>query len=81
MRIGQDESRHGRAVKVWDRREFRNLDDAVELGTRNLKLALRRLRRWAREGAADELDLRRDHPPPPSRAGSTCSPAPSGITR
>jgi uncharacterized protein with von Willebrand factor type A (vWA) domain len=57
MRIGQDEGRHGRAVKVWDRREFRNLDDRVELGTRNLKLALRRLRRWAREGAADELDL------------------------
>ena len=57
MRIGQDESRHQRAVKVWDRREFRNLDDTVELGTRNIKLALRRLRRWAREGAADELDL------------------------
>ena len=57
VRIGQDEGRHGRAVKVWDRREFRNLDDTVELGTRNIKLALRRLRRWAREGAADELDL------------------------
>ena len=57
MRIGQDEGRHGRAVKVWDRREFRNLDDTVELGTRNIKVALRRLRRWAREGAADELDL------------------------
>lgn len=57
VRIGQDESRHRRAVKVWDRREFRNLDDAVELGTRNIKVALRRLRRWAREGAADELDL------------------------
>ncbi|HVL20914.1 MAG TPA: VWA domain-containing protein [Amaricoccus sp.] len=57
VRIGQDASRHRRAVKVWDRREFRNLDDAVELGTRNIKVALRRLRRWAREGAADELDL------------------------
>ena len=57
VRIGQDEGRHGRAVKVWDRREFRNLDDRVELGTRNIKVALRRLRRWAREGAADELDL------------------------
>ena len=57
VRIGQDAGRHGRAVKVWDRREFRNLDDTVELGTRNIKLALRRLRRWAREGAADELDL------------------------
>jgi uncharacterized protein with von Willebrand factor type A (vWA) domain len=50
-------SRHRRAVKVWDRREFRNLDDTVELGTRNIKVALRRLRRFAREGAAQELDL------------------------
>ncbi len=57
VRIGQDESRHRRAVKVWDKREFRNLDDSVELGTRNIKVALRRLRRWAREGAAEELDL------------------------
>ncbi|HUF86795.1 MAG TPA: VWA domain-containing protein [Thermohalobaculum sp.] len=57
VRIGQHESRHRRAVKVWDRREFRNLDGDVELGTRTIKLALRRLRRWAREGAADELDL------------------------
>ena len=57
VRIGQEAGRHGRAVKVWDRREFRNLDDRVELGTRNIKVALRRLRRWAREGAADELDL------------------------
>jgi uncharacterized protein len=57
VRIGQDASRHRRAVKVWDRREFRNLDDSVELGTRNIKVAMRRLRRWAREGAADELDL------------------------
>ncbi len=57
IRTGQDGSRNRRAVKVWDRREFRNLDDTVELGTRNLKVALRRLRRFAREGAADELDL------------------------
>jgi hypothetical protein len=57
VRIGQDTSRHQRAVKVWDRREFRNLDDGVELGTRNIKVALRRLRKWARSGAADELDL------------------------
>jgi uncharacterized protein with von Willebrand factor type A (vWA) domain len=57
VRIGQDESRHRRAVKVWDRREFRNLDDNVEIGTRTIKIALRRLRRWAREGAAEELDL------------------------
>ena len=57
IRIGQDQSRHQRAVKVWDKREFRNLDDSVELGTRNIKVALRRLRRWARDGAAEELDL------------------------
>ena len=57
IRIGQDGSRSRRAVKVWDRREFRNLDDGVELGTRNIKVALRRLRQFARQGAADELDL------------------------
>ncbi|MEQ8479470.1 MAG: VWA domain-containing protein [Hoeflea sp.] len=57
VRIGQEESRHRRAVKVWDKREFRNLDDTVELGTRNIKVALRRLRRWVREGAAEEFDL------------------------
>ncbi len=57
VRIGQKESRNQSAVKVWDKREFRNLDDTVELGTRNIKVALKRLRRWAREGAADELDL------------------------
>ncbi len=57
VRMGQDEGRQGRAVKVWDRREYRNLDDQVELGTRNIKLALRQLRRFAREGAEDELDL------------------------
>ncbi|WP_350334864.1 vWA domain-containing protein [Coralliovum pocilloporae] len=57
IRIGQDESRHRRAVKVWDKREFKDLDDTVELGTRNIKVALRRLRQFARTGAADELDL------------------------
>ncbi|NNF73197.1 MAG: VWA domain-containing protein [Rhodobacteraceae bacterium] len=57
VRIGQKESRHQRAVKVWDKREFRNLDDNVELGTRNIKVAMKRLRRWARDGAAEELDL------------------------
>lgn len=57
VRIGQDKSRHQRAVKVWDKREFRNLDDSVELGTRNIKVALKRLRNWARDGAHDELDL------------------------
>lgn len=57
IRIGQDEGRQGRAVKVWDKREFKNLDDDVEIGTRNIKVALRRLRRFARQGAATELDL------------------------
>lgn len=57
VRIGQHESRNRRAVKVWDKREFRNFDDSVELGTRNIKVALKRLRRWVREGAAYELDL------------------------
>lgn len=57
VRIGQDGSRNRRAVKVWDERQYRNLDDGVELNTRNIKVALRRLRRFAREGAADELDL------------------------
>lgn len=57
VRIGQDGSRQRRAVKVWDRREFRNLDDRVEIGTRTIKVALRRLRRFARTGAASELDL------------------------
>ena len=56
VRIG-GESKHGQAVKVWDKREFKNLDSTKELGTRNIKIALRRLRRFAREGAADELDL------------------------
>ena len=57
VRIGQDKGRHGRAVKVWDKREYKNLDDSVELGTRNIKIALRRLRKFAREGAPDELDI------------------------
>ena len=57
VRIGQDRSRHRRATKVWDKREFRNFDDRQELGTRNIKVALKRLRRWARDGAAQELDL------------------------
>ncbi|MEX0709508.1 MAG: VWA domain-containing protein [Woeseia sp.] len=57
VRIGQQGSRHRRAAKVWDRREYRNLDDKVELGTRNIKIALRKLRKFAREGAADQLDL------------------------
>jgi uncharacterized protein len=57
VRIGQDKNRNFRAVKVWDRREFKDLDDQVELGTRNIKIALRRLRKLARSGAPEELDL------------------------
>ena len=57
FRIGQEKSRHNRAVKVWDKREFRDLDDSITLGIRNIKVALRRLRKFARQGAADELDL------------------------
>jgi hypothetical protein len=57
VRIGQEANRNKRAVKVWDRRDFKDLDDTVELGTRNIKVALKRLRRFARTGAADELDL------------------------
>src|SRR6185503_4639337 len=57
IRIGQEGSRNRSAVKVWDRREYRNLDDSVDLGVRNIKIALKRLRKFAREGAADDLDL------------------------
>ena len=57
VRIGQEKSRNRSAVKVWDQREYRNLDDSVELGTRNIKVALRRLRKFARQGAPDEFDL------------------------
>ena len=56
VRIGGP-GKHGRAVKVWEKREYRNLDDQVELGTRNIKVALRRLRRFARQGALEELDM------------------------
>src|ERR1700683_4453564 len=57
VRIGQHEGKNRRAVKIWDRREFRNLDDTIELGTRNIKIALRRLRQFARDGADLELDI------------------------
>ena len=57
IRVGQQGSRNRRAVKVWDQREYRNFDDSVELGTRNMKMALRKLRKFAREGAPDLLDL------------------------
>lgn len=57
IRIGQDGSRHKKAVKVWDKRQFKNLDGDKEIGTRNIKIALRRLRKFARQGAQDEFDL------------------------
>jgi uncharacterized protein with von Willebrand factor type A (vWA) domain len=57
VRFGQEKGRHGRAVKVWDKREYKNLDDQVELGTRNIKVALRRLRKWVRDGSVEELDM------------------------
>jgi uncharacterized protein with von Willebrand factor type A (vWA) domain len=57
IRIGQSGSRHGSAVKIWERREYRNFDDSLELGTRNIKMALRKLRKFAREGVPDEFDL------------------------
>ena len=57
IRIGQQEGRNGSAVKVWDKRNYRDLDDSVEIGTRNIKMALRRLRKFARTGAAEELDI------------------------
>ncbi len=57
IRIGNEGKRQGRAVKVWEKRDYKNLDDSIELGTRNIKMALRRLRRFARQGAADEFDI------------------------
>ena len=57
VKIGKKEGKHGKAAKVWEKREYQNLDDGVELGTRNIKVALRRLRKFAREGAETELDL------------------------
>ncbi|WP_355660859.1 vWA domain-containing protein [Halomonas salifodinae] len=57
IRIGQEGSRHRRAIKVWDERRFRDYDDSLELGTRNIKMALRRLRKFARQGAAEEFDV------------------------
>jgi len=57
IRIGQQESRNQKALKVWDKRNYRDLDDSIEIGTRNIKMALRRLRKFARIGAEDELDI------------------------
>ena len=59
VRIGNEGERQGRAVKVWEKRDYKNLDDDVELGTRNIKMALRKLRKFARTGAAEEFDI--DH--------------------
>ncbi|MEQ6884901.1 VWA domain-containing protein [Salicola sp. Rm-C-2C1-2] len=56
-RIGQEKGRHGRAIKVWEKREYRDLDDSVAISSRNIKAALKRLRKFAREGAAEHLDL------------------------
>jgi len=69
VRIGQDKSRHRRATKVWDKREFKNLDDSVEIGTRNIKVALRRLRKWARDGAPDNPQHRQARLPRSGHAG------------
>ena len=57
VRIGQDKSRHQKAIKVWDKREFKDLDDKSELGTRAMKIALKRLRQWARTGLQEEIDI------------------------
>ena len=57
VRIGQNESRHKKAVKVWDKREFKNFDDKAVLGTRSMKIALKRLRQWARNGLEEEIDI------------------------
>jgi RimJ/RimL family protein N-acetyltransferase len=81
IRIGQDKSRNKSAVKVWDQRAYKDYDDTQELGTRNIKIALRRLRKFAREGAAEELDLDDTiRPPPPMPAGWTSRWCPSGTT-
>ena len=79
--FGQPKGRSGRAIKVWDKREFKDLDGGIELGTRNIKLALRRLRRFARQGAADELDLDSTIKKQPTKAISTSSSGPSVATR
>ena len=57
VRVGQDKSRHKKAIKVWDKREFKDLDDKSELGSRAMKIALKRLRQWARTGLQEEIDI------------------------
>lgn len=81
MRIGQDKSRHQRAVKVWDKREFKNLDDSIELGTRNIKVALKRLRKWARDGADQELILMAQSALPQNMVIWMCKHAPKNAMR
>jgi uncharacterized protein with von Willebrand factor type A (vWA) domain len=82
VRVGQDRRREGRAVKVWDRREFRDLADDVEIGTRTMKVALRKLRRWARAGAPRSSTWKARSPAPPGTpACSTCACGRSGATR
>ena len=82
VRIGQEESRHRRAVKVWDQRTFRDLDEDEALSSRNMKVALRRLRRFARTGAATELDIPGPSAPPRRMADrSTCTWCRNGTMR
>jgi hypothetical protein len=83
VRIGQEKNRNNRAVKVWDKREFKDLDGNVELGIRNIKVALRRLRKFARDRAPRRTRSRHDDQgSPPTTAISTCKTcAPSGATR
>ena len=81
VRIGQKENRNNRAIKVWDKREYKDLDDSVELGTRNIKVALRRLRQFARDGRRRRTRPRRHHPRHRrTRAISTSTCGPSGAT-
>jgi uncharacterized protein with von Willebrand factor type A (vWA) domain len=81
VRIGQDESRHRRAVKVWDKREFRNLDDRVEIGTRNIKVALRAAAAGRATARPKSWTWTAPSAPPPNTAGWMCRPGPSGATR
>jgi uncharacterized protein with von Willebrand factor type A (vWA) domain len=69
IRAGGESAGNRTAIKVWEQREYRNLDDSIELGTRNIKVALRRLRRFARQGAAEELDLDGTNAATPRNAG------------
>ena len=81
IRIGQDKGRNRSAVKVWDQRQYKDYDDSLELGTRNIKVALRRLRRFAREGCRrNSTSTTRSTRPPPTPAGSTSRWCPSGTT-